>query len=64
MKSTIVDNNGYRYLVEIKEIEYPKGYKHVKFSTEWDDARRDGSEQKKFELFLSPTQLANLKDLL
>jgi hypothetical protein len=64
MKTTIIDNDGYRYLVEIKKIDYPKGYRHLKFSTEWDGARRDGSEQKKFEMFLTEEQLSNLKDLL
>jgi len=64
MKSTIIDNDGYRYLVEINEINHPKSYTHLKFSTEWDGARRDGNEQKQFEMFLSPIQLANLKDLL
>jgi hypothetical protein len=64
MKSTIINNDGYRYLVEVREIDRPKGYIHVKFSTEWDGARRDGSEQKQFEIFLSAQQLANLKDLL
>ena len=64
MKSTIIDNDGYRYLVEVKEIDHPNGYTHVKFSTERDGATRDGSEQKKFELFLTEQQRANLKDLL
>ena len=64
MKTTIINNDGYRYLVEINEIDYPKGHMHLKFSTEWDGARRDGSEQKQFELFLSKQQLANFKDLL
>jgi len=64
MKTAIIDNNGYRYLVETSTIDHPQGYTHIKFTTEWDSARRDGSEQKQFELFLSPMQLANLKDLL
>lgn len=64
MKSTILDNDGYRYLVEINEIDRPNGYTHIKFSTEWDGARRDGSEQTKFEIFLTEQQRANLKDLL
>ncbi len=64
MKATISDNDGFKYLVEVKEVDYPKGYTHVKFSTQWDGATRDSSEQKKFELFLTEQQRANLKDLL
>jgi hypothetical protein len=64
MKTVISNNNGFKYLVEVKEIEYPKGNTHLKFTTEWDGARRDGSEQKKFEIFLTEQQRANLKDIL
>jgi len=64
MKAVISNNEGYKYLVEVKELDHPNGYTHVKFSTEWDSARRNGSEQIKFELFLTEQQRANLKDLL
>jgi hypothetical protein len=63
MKTTIIENDGYRYLVEVGDIKNPRGYTHIKFITEWDDARQDG-EQKQFELFLTEQQRANLKDLL
>jgi hypothetical protein len=64
MKTIISNNDGFKYLVEVNKISNPAGYTHLKFSTEWDGARRDGSEQKKFEIFLTGQQLANLKDLL
>ena len=64
MKTIISNNDGFKYIVEIKEVEKPQGYTKLTFSTEWDHARRDGSEQKQFEVFLTAQQRANLKDLL
>lgn len=64
MKTVISNNDGFKYLVEVSNISTPDGYTHLKFSTEWDGARRNGSEQKKFEIFLTGQQLANLKDML
>ena len=64
MKTTISDNDGFRTILEIRDISRPVGYKQIRFLTEWDHARRDGSAQTQFELILSPAQLANLKDLL
>jgi hypothetical protein len=64
MKTIISNNDGFKYLVEVKEVDSPKGYTKLCFTTEWDHARRDGSEQKKFEIFLTSQQRANLKDLL
>jgi hypothetical protein len=64
MKTVINNNDGFRTILEIKDVQRPTGYKQIRFLTEWDGARRDGSAQTQFELVLSPTQLANLKDLL
>jgi hypothetical protein len=64
MKTVISSNEGYKYLVEAKKVSYPDGYTHLKFLTEWDGARKDGSEQTRFEIFLTDQQLANLKDIL
>ena len=64
MKAIIHETDGFRHLVEIRDCVRPAGYKQIRFTTEWDGARRDGSEQVQFELVLSPTQLANLKDLM
>jgi hypothetical protein len=64
MKTVINETKGFRHLVELRECCRPAGYKQIRFTTEWDDARRDGSEQVQFELVLSPAELVNLKDLL
>lgn len=64
MKTVISNNEGFKYLVEISNISTPIGYTHLKFSTECDDALHNGSEQAKFEMFLTEQQLANLKDML
>jgi hypothetical protein len=64
MKTIISENDGFKTLVEIKSVIHPAGYSELKFSTEWDGARRDGSEQIQYRLLLSPLQLKNLKDLL
>jgi hypothetical protein len=64
MKTVINETDGFRHCVEIKDCARPRGYKQIQFTTEWDGARRDGSERVQFELVLSPVELANLKDLL
>jgi hypothetical protein len=64
MKAVISNNEGFKHFVEVQEVSSPIGYTHLKFSTEWDGALRDGGEQTKFEVFLTPQQRANLKDLL
>ena len=64
MKTVINDTDGFKTILEIRDVMRPKGYKQLKFSTEWEHARRDGSEQVQYTLLLSPAQLKNLKDLL
>jgi hypothetical protein len=64
LKTVISSNDGVNTIVEIKNVMSPTGYKQIKFSSEWDHARRDGSEQVQYTLVLSPTQLKNLKDIL
>ena len=64
MKTIVSETDGFKTLVEIKSVLHPQGYSELKFSTEWDGARRDGSEQIQYRLLLSPLQLQNLKDLL
>ena len=64
MKTVINDTEGFKTILEIRDVMRPKGYKQIRFSTEWDHARRDGSEQVQYTLLLSPAQLKNLKDLL
>lgn len=64
MKTIVSETDGFKTLVEVKSVKRPAGYVELKFSTEWDGARRDGSEQIQYRLLLSPSQLKNLKDLL
>jgi hypothetical protein len=64
MKTIISETDGFKTIVEISKVATPKGYVELKFSTEWDHARRDGSEQVQYRLVLSPLQIKNLKDLL
>ena len=64
MKTVISDIEGFRTIVEITSVARPAGHVQVKFSTEWDGARRDGTEQVQYRLLLSQEQLKNLKDLL
>jgi hypothetical protein len=64
MKTVISETDGFKTLVEVRSVKRPGGYVELKFSTEWDGARRDGSEQVQYRIVLSPLQLKNLKDLL
>ena len=64
MKTIISEVDGFKTIVELKPVSTPAGYTELKFSTEWDRARRDGSEQVKYRLLLNQQQLKNLKDIL
>ena len=64
MKTIISETDGFKTIVEINKVTRPEGYVELKFSTEWDGARRDGSEQVQYRVVLSPLELKNLKDLL
>jgi len=64
MKTVISDTDGFRHIIELREVVKPEGYTQIRFLTEWDHARRDGSAQVQHEIILSPIQLKNLKDLL
>ena len=64
MKTIISEIDGFKTIVEVRSVKRPAGYSEVKFSTEWDGARRDGSEQVQYRVVLSPSELKNLKDLL
>lgn len=64
MKTIIKETDGFRYIMEVRACAHPAGYQQLRFLTEWDQARRDGSEQVQFELILSPMELATLKELL
>ena len=64
MRTTISEIDGFRTIIEITNIARPAGHVQLKFSTEWDHARRDGTEQVQYSVTLSRAQLKNLKDLL
>ena len=64
MKTVINETDGFKTMVEVKSVKRPAGYVELKFSTEWEHARRDGSEQVQYRVVLSPLQVKNLKDLL
>ena len=64
MKTVINETDGFKTMVEVKSVKQPAGYVELKFSTEWEHARRDGSEQVQYRVVLSPLQVKNLKDLL
>jgi hypothetical protein len=64
MKTVINETDGFKTMIEVKSVKRPAGYVELKFSTEWEHARRDGSEQVQYRVVLSPLQVKNLKDLL
>ena len=63
-RKIISDNEGFKTIVELSEISKPSNHVQIKFLTEWDHARRDGSEQVQYTLILSPEQQQVLKELL
>jgi hypothetical protein len=64
MKTLISNNNGYEVLVELNTPSYDIGKQSVIFYTRWNDAKNPNELQKKFEMFLSESELKTLKDLL
>jgi hypothetical protein len=63
-RKIISDNEGFKTIVELNEISKPSNHVHLKFLTEWDGARRDGSEQVQYTMVLSSEQRKMLKELL
>jgi hypothetical protein len=64
MRTTISETDGFRTIMEVTNITNPADHVQIRFLTEWDRARRDGSEQVQYSVTLSLAQLKNLKDLL
>ena len=64
MKTVISENDGYKTIVEMRQVSNPAGHTHLRFLTQWDHAKVPKEEQVKFEIILSPNQIKNLKDLL
>jgi hypothetical protein len=64
MRTTISETDGFKTIMEVNSVKRPAGYSELKFYSEWDGARRDGSKQVQYRLLLSPSELRNLKDLL
>jgi hypothetical protein len=64
MKTILVDNDGFKTKVELREILSPVGSVQLRFLTEWDEAKRDVGDHVQYEVVLTANQLKNLKDLL
>jgi hypothetical protein len=64
MRTTISETDGFRTIMEVTNINKPADHVQIRFLTEWDRARRDGSEQVQYSVTLSSAQVKNLKDLL
>ena len=64
MKTILVDNDGFKTKVELREILSPSGSVQLRFLTEWNEAKRDVGDHVQYEVVLTANQLKNLKDLL
>jgi hypothetical protein len=64
MQSIISETDGFKTILKLTPVSSPRGHVELQFITEWDNARRDGSEQVQYRLTLSADQLHNLKELL
>ncbi len=64
MKTILVNNDGFKTKVELREILSPNGSVQLRFLTEWDEAKRDVGDHVQYEVVLTAAQLKNLKDLL
>jgi hypothetical protein len=63
-RKIISDNQGFKIIVELTDVLKPSNHVQIKFLTEWDNARRDGSEQVQYSMTLSSEQRQLLKELL
>lgn len=64
MRTIISETDGFKIIVEVTDVNKPVDHVQIRFLTEWDRARRDGSEQVQYSVTLSRAQLKNLKDVL
>lgn len=63
-RKVLSEVDGFKTIIEFKEVLKPVDHVQIKFLTEWDNARRDGSEQVQYTLILSSEQRQTLKDFL
>jgi hypothetical protein len=63
-RKIISDNDGFKTIVELIDVSKPQNHVQIRFLTEWDHARRDGSEQVQYSMILSSEQRQILKELL
>lgn len=64
MQKQISENAGYRVFVEVIDGEYPKGMKHVRFLTTYDDAKNPNHAHVKFSMHLTEQEVEELKKVL
>ena len=63
MKKLISQNGAYKVYAEIDKVSTNDGKSHLKFLTEYDDAKVV-DQQQKFIMFLTEDERKTLKDLL
>jgi hypothetical protein len=64
MQKQISENSGYRVFVEVINGDYPKGTKHIRFLTTYDNSKNPNDAQVKFSMALTEQQLEELKNCL
>ena len=64
MQKQISENSGYRVFVEVINGDYPKGTKHVRFLTTYDNTKNLNETQVKFSMTLTEREIAELKNCL
>ena len=64
MKTLINEVDGYRLYADITSVNEPAGYKFLKITSQWDNAKLPDEEQKKFEMLMSPAALAEFKNFI
>lgn len=64
MQKQISENSGYRVFVEVIDGDYPKGMKHVRFLTTYNNSKNPNEAQVKFSMSLNENEIEELKNCL
>jgi len=64
MKTLINDNDGFRTYVYLNDAAHPPGFKHLKITTQWLNAKNSQDEQKKYEILLEQQSMQNFINAL
>jgi hypothetical protein len=64
MKNLITDRSDWKLRLDVKDLEYPNGYKHFQFTGEEYNTEGELTSSKTYEFFLNKEEINQLSQVL